>query len=46
MNMTHKSFVVVAAVCKQWKAEVELSEFRRLRKLIGHSQQVFVLVQA
>ncbi|XP_059643460.1 F-box/kelch-repeat protein At1g80440-like [Cornus florida] len=34
------------SVCGGWKVEIELPEFRRLRKAVGRSRSIFVMAQA
>ncbi|KAJ7962942.1 F-box/kelch-repeat protein [Quillaja saponaria] len=46
IRVSYDKFRTVASVCKGWKAETELPEFRRRRKATGHSQKVLVMVQA
>lgn len=46
IRITYQQFKAVASATKAWKAETEKPEFHRLRKLTGHTQQLFAMVQS
>ncbi|KAJ7951832.1 F-box/kelch-repeat protein [Quillaja saponaria] len=46
IRVSYDQFPTIASVCKGWKAETEVPEFRRSRKAAGHSQKLIVMVQA
>ncbi|XP_061359570.1 F-box/kelch-repeat protein At1g80440-like [Gastrolobium bilobum] len=46
IRVSYQQFSTVASVCKGWKTEVQMPEFRRQRRSTGHSQKVLVMVQA
>ncbi|KAI4355676.1 hypothetical protein L6164_004424 [Bauhinia variegata] len=46
IRISYQQFADVAAVCKRWKTEIELPEFRLWRKSAGHNQKLVVMVQA
>ncbi|XP_015869332.3 F-box/kelch-repeat protein At1g15670 [Ziziphus jujuba] len=46
IRISYDQFAAVSSVCKLWKSQITLPEFRRLRMLYGHCQKVIVMVQA
>lgn len=46
LSINYDQFSAVASVCKSWRSEITLPEFRRLRVLSGRCQNLIVMVQA
>ncbi|KAK1579094.1 hypothetical protein Q3G72_035500 [Acer saccharum] len=46
IRVTYDQFNRVASVCSDWKKEIKLPEFRRLRKTSCRSQKIIVMSQA
>ncbi|KAI9107473.1 hypothetical protein K1719_021510 [Acacia pycnantha] len=46
VRVSYDQLPTVASVCKNWKAEIELPDFRRRRGDTGHIQRLIVMVQA
>ncbi|PSS07456.1 F-box/kelch-repeat protein [Actinidia chinensis var. chinensis] len=46
IRVPYDHFSSVSSVCRKWKAEMELPEFRRHRKFSGASQSLFVMAQS
>ncbi|XP_004486716.1 F-box/kelch-repeat protein At1g80440-like [Cicer arietinum] len=46
IRVSYQQFPAVASVSKGWKTEIQMPEFRRLRKNTGHVQKILVTVQS
>lgn len=46
IRISYHQFPAVASVSKGWKTEIQMSEFRRLRKSMGHAQKILITVQS
>ncbi|KAF3450794.1 hypothetical protein FNV43_RR06883 [Rhamnella rubrinervis] len=46
LRINYDQLSAVASVCKVWRSEITLPEFRRLRILSGRCQKLIVMVQA
>ncbi|KAK7349166.1 hypothetical protein VNO77_06316 [Canavalia gladiata] len=46
IRVSYQQFPTVASVCKGWKTEIQMPEFHRQRRSMGHAQKVIVMAQA
>ncbi|KAK7325190.1 hypothetical protein VNO77_29345 [Canavalia gladiata] len=46
IRISYQQFPTVASVCKGWKTEIQMPEFRRRRRSMGHARKILVTVQS
>ncbi|XP_059643587.1 F-box/kelch-repeat protein At1g80440-like [Cornus florida] len=46
IRVPFNQFPIAASVCRGWKVEIEMPEFRQLRKAVGLSRSISVMAQA